>query len=274
MHSYLPLSAGSTKALTGQLYWDRSDTTYRIVAYDTNHATRFVISQEYSVDSTTNVMTADMTLNSYAHIVTTFVPANSEGYQRFTLGNTNKLNAANNMYGSIRLYGRRDSSNPSATVYYGDINPDVLSANRTWTLPNKSGTVALVDDVSGAFTSLTSTNDTNLSVTIGGTTKTITNLYALRLKGVQVKEDSVSYGDLNSLTGTSYSIVTNYYTNSNWQHAPSIQSGLHFGGAVVVRGQDNDLMMQLFWNAKHSVQRLLQLHTSGQGRGSCRLSSE
>lgn len=249
---YLPLTAGSTNALTGHLYWDRSDATYRILAYDANHVTRYMINLAYSLDSTTNVMTADMTLNSYAYITTTFAPANTVGYQRLSLGSTQKLNAANNMYGIVRMAGQRNPNNASASVYYGSIVPDVLTAARTWTMPDKTGTVALVDDVSGAFTDLTSTNDTNLSVTIGGTTKTITNLYALRLKGVRVTEDAVSYGDLNSLNGTSYSIVTNYNTNSNWQHAPSIQSGLHFGGAVVVRGQDTSLMMQLFWNAKHN----------------------
>ena len=75
----------------------------------------------------------------------------------------------------------------------------------------------------------------------------------MRLKGVQVTADTLSYGDLNSLTGTSYSIVTNYLASSNWQHAPSF-TGLsnYWGGAIVVKGNDSNLMMQLFWNAKHN----------------------
>ena len=140
-----------------------------------------------------------------------------------------------------------------ATTYQGVIrtnNNDILhyKAGTTYKIWDESNL-----DISGLFTALTSTNDTNLTVTIGGTTKTITNLYALRLKGVQVKEDAVSYGDLNSLMGTSYSIVTNYYINSSWQHAPSF-TGLsnYWGGAIVVKGQDSSLMMQLFWNAKHN----------------------
>ena len=133
----------------------------------------------------------------------------------------------------------------------------VIRTNNNDILHYKSGTTYKIWDesnldISGLFTALTSTNATNLTVTIGGTTKTITNLYALCLKGVQVTADTVSYGDLNSLTGTSYSIVTNYNSNSNWQHAPTIQTGNYWGGAVVVKGQDNNLMMQLFWNAKHN----------------------
>ena len=240
------------KTFASTIYLSNASASYTISAKDANAASRDFLKIVYTMNSDTGVQTASMTLNSYGNLTTAFAPANTEGYQRLRLGSSNKLNAANNMYGSIRLYGRRNSSSPSATVYYGDINPDVLSANRTWTLPNKSGTIALADDFGDLFTVLTSTNDTNLSVTIGGTTKTITNLYALRLKGVRVTEETVSYGDLNSLTGTSYSIVTNYIGNSNWQHAPTIQTGNYWGGAVVVKGQDSNLMMQLFWNAKHN----------------------
>ena len=240
------------KTFASTITLSNASASYAIRAKDANAASRDFLKIVYTMNSDTGVQTASMTLNSYGNLTTVFAPANTEGYQRLRLGSSNKLNAANNMYGSIRLYGRRDSSNPSGTVYYGDINPDVLSANRTWTLPNKSGTIALADDFGDLFTALTSTNTTNLTVTIGGTTKTITNLYALRLKGVQVTADTVSYGDLNSLVGTSYSIVTNYNTNSNWQHAPTIQTNNYWGGAVVVKGQDNNLMMQLFWNAKHN----------------------
>ena len=240
------------KTFASTITLSNASASYAISAKDANAAGREFLKIVYTMNSDTGVQTASMTLNSYGNLTTAFAPANTEGYQRLRLGSSNKLNAANNMYGSIRLYGRRDSSNPSATVYYGDINPDVLSANRTWTLPNKSGTIALADDFGDLFTVLTSTNTTNLTVTIGGTTKTITNLYALRLKGVQVKEDTVSYGDLNSLVGTSYSVVTNYNTNNSWQHAPTIQTGNYWGGAIVVKGQDSNLMMQLFWNAKHN----------------------
>ena len=240
------------KTFASTIYLNNQSASYTISAKDANAASRDFLKIVYTLNSDTGVQTASMTLNSYGNLTTAFAPANTEGYQRLRLGSSNKLNAANNMYGSIRLYGRRDSSNPSGTVYYGDINPDVLSANRTWTLPNKSGTIALADDFGDLFTTLTSTNTTNLTVTIGGTTKTITNLYALRLKAVQVTADTVSNGDLNSLIGTDYSVVTNYNQNSNWQHAPTIQTGNYWGGAIVVKGQDNNLMMQLFWNAKHN----------------------
>ena len=248
---YLPLTAGSANALTGQLYWDRSDTTYCIIAYDPNRETRYVINHVYSVDSTTNIMTADMTLNSYAHIVTTFAPANTVGYQRLTLGSTNKLNAANNMYGIVRLAGQRNPNNASASVYSGNIVPDVLTAERTWTMPDKTGTVALVDDVSGAFTSLTSTNDTNLSVTIGGTTKEITGLYALRFKSANVTTGNyTTVGDLNNHNGTDAIIIQNYTDTTRWVHQPENT----YGACVVFRPTSASVIGQLFWGFNHNSQ--------------------
>ena len=172
------------KTFASTITLSNASASYSISTKDANAAGRDFLKIVYTMNSDTGVQTASMTLNSYGNLTTAFAPANTEGYQRLRLGSSNKLNAANNMYGSIRLYGRRDSSNPSATVYYGDINPDVLSANRTWTLPNKSGTIALADDFGDLFTVLTSTNTTNLSVTIGGTTKTLTDVYAYQAKNV------------------------------------------------------------------------------------------
>lgn len=189
------------KTFSSTITLSNASASYTISAKDANSAGRDFLKIVYTMNSDTGVQTASMTLNSYGNLTTAFAPANTEGYQRLRLGSSNKLNAANNMYGSIRLYGRRDSSNPSGTVYYGDINPDVLSANRTWTLPNKSGTIALADDFGDLFTALTSTNATNLSVTIGGTTKTLTDVYAYQAKNVR---------PFSMAAGDDYDTLSNY----------------------------------------------------------------
>ena len=71
------------------------------------------------------------------------------GYRRLDLGNTTAYKSTGGAYGTIRLYG-------AAATYYGDLVPGVLgttsgdghiSANRTWTLPDKTGTVALTSDI-------------------------------------------------------------------------------------------------------------------------------
>lgn len=239
------------KTFSSTITLSNASASYTISAKDATSVSRNFLKIDYTMNSDTGVQTANMTLNSYGYLTTVFAPANTEGYQRLRLGSSNKLNAANNMYGSIRLYGRRDSGNPSATVYYGDINPDVLSANRTWTLPNKSGTIALVDDVSGAFTSLTSTNDTNLSVTIGGTTKEITGLYALRLTTNVVTENNyTTVGDLNSHNGTVAIIIQNYNGTTRWVHQPENT----YGGCVAFRCTNASVIGQLFWGFNHNSQ--------------------
>ena len=180
-----------------------------------------------------------------------FAPANTVGYQRLSLGNTNKLNAANNMYGIVRMAGQRNPNNASASVYNGSIMPDILTATRTWTLPDKTGTIALVDDVSGAFTSLTSTNDTNLSVTIVGTTKEITGLYALRLTTNVVTENNyTTVGDLNSHNGTVAIIIQNYHGTTRWVHQPENT----YGGCVAFRCTSASVIGQLFWGFNHNSQ--------------------
>ena len=71
------------------------------------------------------------------------------GYRRLILGNSTAYKSSGGAYGTIRLYG-------AAATYYGELVPGVLgtasgdghiSANRTWTLPDKTGTIALTSDI-------------------------------------------------------------------------------------------------------------------------------
>ena len=67
------------------------------------------------------------------------------GYRRLILGNTTAYTSSGGAYGTIRLYG-------TGATYYGDLNPGTigansLTANRTWTLPNATGTIALTSDI-------------------------------------------------------------------------------------------------------------------------------
>lgn len=66
------------------------------------------------------------------------------GYRQLILGNSTAHTSTGGAYGSIRLYGTK--------TYYGDLYPGPiddsgLTANRTWTLPNKTGTIALTSDI-------------------------------------------------------------------------------------------------------------------------------
>ena len=80
------------------------------------------------------------------------------GYRRFILGNTTAYTSTGGAYGTIRLYG-------TGATYYGDLNPGTigansLTANRTWTLPNATGTIALTADIPTVPTNVSAfTND-------------------------------------------------------------------------------------------------------------------
>ena len=85
------------------------------------------------------------------------------GYRRLELGNTTANQSTGGAYGAIRLFGAN-------ATYYGDLvpgNPELgssisgagLSANRTWKLPDKSGTIALTSDLSSYLQKPTSNNN-------------------------------------------------------------------------------------------------------------------
>ena len=74
------------------------------------------------------------------------------GYRRLELGNATANQSTGGAYGMIRLFGAN-------ATYYGDLvpgNPELgsdisgagLSGNRTWKIPDKSGTIALTSDLS------------------------------------------------------------------------------------------------------------------------------
>ena len=133
------------------------------------------------------------------------------GYRRLDLGNSTSWKSSGGAYGTIRLYG-------TGSTYYGDLIPGTLgttsgdghiSANRTWTLPDKTGTIALTSDVPD----VTGKQDTLVS---GTNIKTINNTSLLgngnlNIEGVphvdltQAQYDALSSAEKNN--GTIYFIT-------------------------------------------------------------------
>ena len=77
-------------------------------------------------------------------------------WRYFSLGNGTTYTSTNGSYGFIRLYGTGN--------YYGDLVPGTiglasgdghLTDDRTWTLPNKTGTIALTSDIPTKTSDLT-----------------------------------------------------------------------------------------------------------------------
>lgn len=90
------------------------------------------------------------------------------GYRRLILGNSTAYTSTGGAYGTIRLYG-------TGATYYGDLNPGTvgansLTANRTWTLPNATGTIALTSDIPSIPTSAASATTGITASTTANTT--------------------------------------------------------------------------------------------------------
>ena len=77
----------------------------------------------------------------------------ANGQSILTLGNSTATGTAGNKYGVVRIYGKN--------TYYTDIlASDTLSANRTLTLPNGSGRLALASEITDEKVKVTATNPT------------------------------------------------------------------------------------------------------------------
>lgn len=94
----------------------------------------------------------------------TGVAAGTQGYQILTLGSTTKISSANSKAGVLRLYTAQPEGS-TATVRYGQIWPLNLTANRTYYLPNASGTIALVTDITNRYWANVKVSDTSSNET-------------------------------------------------------------------------------------------------------------
>ena len=115
----------------------------------------------YYLTGSTSSSTVTGGLSKHAAIKA-YVTANSGtgGSARVDLGNTTATTSAGGKEGIIRLYG-------TSATYYVDLKAGAPSANRTITLPNKTGIVALTSDI-----------PTVPTITLNGTSTTTPSFYA------------------------------------------------------------------------------------------------
>lgn len=103
---------------------------------------------------------------------------------------------------------------------------------------------------SGLLTALTSSIDTNLSITVGGTTKSVTSLYSTYTKRFR-QITNVQDFDLNTgLVGGA--LISNYtrYSYNQWKNAPS---DMQYGTVVEFsNGGYTSLSGQLAWDINHN----------------------
>lgn len=132
-----------------------------------------------------------------------------------------KINKTNNYASLIGFYGKISDVENTEMGYIGCQAVDTPCFRTTggtyYNLLHTGNFSSLVG--SGLFTSLTSSNTTNLSVTIGGTTKSITDLYAYQSKNVRPRpmaagDDYDTLSDYTITRGSFVAVNNNNRTSS------------------------------------------------------------
>ena len=146
------------------------------------------------------------------------------GYRRFILGNATAYTSSSGAYGTIRLYG-------TGATYYGDLNPGTigtnsLTANRTWALPDKTGTIALTSDIPDVSGFITTDSDEKLkiaAVTSGTTYYPIVATNSTTAANRQYDSTGIAYtgtnGTANGSNGNALLALGNSTasTTANWK---------------------------------------------------------
>ena len=156
------------------------------------------------------------------------------GYRRLTLGTSTNYTTYGGAYGKIRLYG-------TGTTYYGDINPGTigansLTANRTWTLPDATGTIALTTDIIDTKNTAGSTNSTSKLYLIGATSQAANpqtysngNLY---FKNGLNSETSIVSDWQSSISQDSHNISLEVNGDNNYYISIDYSNGITIDGVI------------------------------------------
>lgn len=127
--------------------YDIKDTVSGYITSYTDEKLKWISLREtatfYPITSTSSDATS--TANTPHAIIFEQYYNTAGGYRRLRLGNSTAYTSTAGAYGTIRLYG-------TGATYYGDLNPGTvgansLTANRTWTLPDATGTIALTSNI-------------------------------------------------------------------------------------------------------------------------------
>jgi len=179
---YLPLTAGSTKALTGNLYF------YGGASSTTDYG--MIVRTNRNVSTSGGWALQPITVNGDGNnkIFNLGLFGVADAFSYCYIG-TGAYNATNN----LRIYS--DGVKWGTNTIYHEGNFSAVAG--------------------GLFTSLTSTNGTNLSVTIGGTTKSVADLYAYQSKNVRPRSMAAGddYDTLSNYTLTRGCFVAMNYNN-------------------------------------------------------------
>lgn len=196
----------------------------------------------------------------FVYVGTNGTANGSNGNALLTLGNSTTSTTANWKKGTIRLYG--------TTAYYVDIVSGAPTANRTITLPNKTGTVALTSDIPTVPT-VTGSSTTGITIADHSTT-TITGVSgSTTASKVTVGSHSTDYGVKTSGSFTQGTdsftanvptkVDTTKFSGGSYSHTGfsggSFTKGTFSGGSLTmaIDGSDSNQLNITFTAATHGA---------------------
>lgn len=147
---------------------------------------------------------------------------------------------SNDLWANTTIFSVGDAANRNWQMAfgYGTDKIKVRINNETWgswrTLAYLDSTVSNADKLdgihaNGLLTALSSSSATNLSLTVGGTTKTIADLYA---------NSAIKLETARTINGTNFDGTANI-TTAKWGTARTIKLGSYLSGSVSVDGSAN-----------------------------------
>lgn len=211
---YLPLTAGSSKELTGDLYTSKwitarptvteTETHYqadfRINLRDPNNTSTYLFFGRAAKSKATNVMTYYTYLNQgFFTCQYTQTPAGTQGYRYFTVGSSVAKANANSGCGAIRLYGLTNAD--SERAYMVTLRPAVITSAKTIVIPDKAGTMALTTDNVASATVLATARNIN-GTAFDGSADITTALWGTARNITISDSDSTNTGTAVSVNGS------------------------------------------------------------------------
>lgn len=152
----------------------------------------------------------------------------AEGIAQLTLGNSTASGTAGNKPGSLNLYG--------SGAYAGLLKAGNLTAARTYTLPNDSGTIALTNDIPSMYSDLSS-NTFTLHFGTDAATFTLAEGNNITIAADSEGSNDVTY-TISATGGASYTATSPIdITNGVISHDTSgVTAGTYDGGMVKSTG--------------------------------------
>ena len=228
---------------TGTTKFLREDGSWEVPAYTTNTDENVkstavtAATTNYIVGSTTSTTTTGGLSKHASAVLYTTADSGTSGYTQLRLGNATATSSAGGKEGQIRLYGTN-------ATYYIDLKAGaVASSNKTITFPNKTGTVALTDDIPDVSGFITTDSDEKLkiaAVTSGTTYYPIVAANSTAAANRQYDSTGIAYkgtnGTANGTNGEALLTLGNSTasTTANWKAGKIfLYSSSAYGGTLV-----------------------------------------